>query len=79
MQKDVAMKAVRKALADLRNRFQKLASKDRTDKTVKMPTLDHAGADESSMVQASADESDARRDGSGTFAKTVQIRRPEFD
>ncbi len=79
MQKDVAMKAVRKALADLRDRFQKLANKDRADQTVEMPKPDLTGADESSMVQASADESDADWDGSGTIAKTVQIRRPEFD
>ncbi len=74
--KELAMKAVQKSLADVRNRFHKLASKDRDDKTVAMPGPNAFRKDESSPAQSGADD---QPDSSAEVAATVQIRRPKFD
>ena len=74
--KELAMTAVQKSLADVRNRFHKLASKDRDDKTVAMPGPNAFRKDESSPAQSGADD---QPDSSAEVAATVQIRRPKFD
>ena len=78
--KELSMKVVQKSLADLRNRFHKLASQDRGDNTIAMPRANASRADETSAAQASAsDQPDTGSDSSGDIAATVQFRRPEFD
>ena len=74
--KDLAMKAVQTTLAELRNRFHSLASKDRGDNTVTMngPKIDGPPAQPDS-----ADQPKKSSDGSDEVAATIQIRRPKFD
>ena len=78
--KELSMKVIQKSLADLRNRFHKLASQDRDDHTVAMPRSNALRTEKPSAAQASAGgQPDTRSESSGEVAATVQIRRPEFD
>ena len=76
--KELSMKVVQKSLAELRNRFHKLASQERGDNTIAMPRANAFRADETSATQASG-QPDTGSDSSAEIAATVQIRRPEFD
>ncbi|MCH8930464.1 MAG: glycosyltransferase [Proteobacteria bacterium] len=76
--KELSMKVVQKSLAELRNRFHKLASQERGDNTIAMPRANAFRADQTSATQAS-DQPDTGSDSSAEIAATVQIRRPEFD
>ena len=78
--KELSMQVIQKSLADLRNRFHKLASQDRDDHTIAMPRANTFRTDESSAAQAGASsQADTPSESSGEVAATVQIRRPEFD
>ena len=74
--KDLAMKAVQTTLAELRNRFHSLASRDRGDNTV---TMNGPKADGSSAQPASADQTEKSSVGDNEVAATIQLRRPKFD
>jgi chromosome segregation ATPase len=77
-QKDAALETLRKSLADLRNRYQSLASKDRLDKTVAMPRPDVTES-ETLMPTGSGDSTADTNLSDTEIVATNQIRRPVFD
>ena len=78
--KELSIKVIQKSLADLRNRFHKLANQDRDDHTIAMPRANAFRTDEPSAAQAGASgQADTPSESSGEVAATVQIRRPKFD